>query len=146
FRYVVPFPDFETDATLPVTTASSPACLPASVSEYFCCAMQSGESDVQSANASAPPRRERERVFTGAERVAASVRGQGQTLAAAAQHLTSPRASAPMRALMKLLLTLTALVFASVPLRAEQPFPDDLKINGFAVGCQAYSFNRFTVF
>ena len=24
--------------------------------------------------------------------------------------------------------------------------PDELKINGFAVGCQAYTFNRFTVF
>ncbi len=47
---------------------------------------------------------------------------------------------------MKLLLALTALVFAAAPVRAEQPFPDDLKINGFVVGCQAYSFNRFTVF
>lgn len=26
------------------------------------------------------------------------------------------------------------------------PIPDDVKIGGFAVGCQAYSFNRFTVF
>ena len=26
------------------------------------------------------------------------------------------------------------------------PFPDDLKVGGFAVGCQAYSFNRFSVF
>ena len=25
-------------------------------------------------------------------------------------------------------------------------FPDDLKVGGFAVGCQAYSFNRFSVF
>lgn len=26
------------------------------------------------------------------------------------------------------------------------PFPDEVKIGGFAVGCQAYSFNRFSVF
>lgn len=26
------------------------------------------------------------------------------------------------------------------------PIPDEAKINGFAIGCQAYTFNRFTVF
>lgn len=46
---------------------------------------------------------------------------------------------------MKYLLTLPLLLLAVAPLRAAG-FPDDLKINGFAVGCQAYSFNRFTVF
>ena len=29
---------------------------------------------------------------------------------------------------------------------AADPIPDSLKINGFAVGCQAYTFNRFSVF
>jgi sugar phosphate isomerase/epimerase len=29
---------------------------------------------------------------------------------------------------------------------AQPRIPDDCKINGFAVGCQAYTFNRFTVF
>ena len=31
-------------------------------------------------------------------------------------------------------------------LEAEVKIPDDYKINGFALGCQAYSFNRFTAF
>jgi sugar phosphate isomerase/epimerase len=31
-------------------------------------------------------------------------------------------------------------------LRAEVPIDDAYKISGFAVGCQAYTFNRFTVF
>jgi len=26
------------------------------------------------------------------------------------------------------------------------PIPDDAKVGGFAVGCQAYTFNRFSVF
>ncbi|MEW6304344.1 MAG: sugar phosphate isomerase/epimerase [Verrucomicrobiota bacterium] len=30
--------------------------------------------------------------------------------------------------------------------RAENWIPDDCKIGGFAIGCQAYSFNRFTLF
>ena len=29
---------------------------------------------------------------------------------------------------------------------AADPIPDTQKINGFALGCQAYSFNRFSVF
>ena len=33
-----------------------------------------------------------------------------------------------------------------IPSLHAAPFPDDLKIGGFAVGCQAYSFNRFSVF
>jgi sugar phosphate isomerase/epimerase len=31
-------------------------------------------------------------------------------------------------------------------LRADVPLTDDLKVSGFAVGCQAYTFNRFSVF
>jgi sugar phosphate isomerase/epimerase len=46
---------------------------------------------------------------------------------------------------MKLLLSLPFLLLAVAPLSAAG-FPEDVKINGFAVGCQAYSFNRFTVF
>jgi sugar phosphate isomerase/epimerase len=39
-----------------------------------------------------------------------------------------------------------SLVFAAAsPLFAE-PIPDAYKQNGFAIGCQAYSFNRFSVF
>jgi sugar phosphate isomerase/epimerase len=35
---------------------------------------------------------------------------------------------------------------AALPLPAENKIPDEYKIGGFAVGCQAYTFNRFTVF
>jgi len=40
----------------------------------------------------------------------------------------------------------TILLLAVVPVRAENRIPDEYKINGFAIGCQAYSFNRFSVF
>ena len=39
----------------------------------------------------------------------------------------------------------TAAVLAALPASAA-PIPDDARINGFAIGCQAYSFNRFSVF
>src|SRR3984893_18758511 len=32
------------------------------------------------------------------------------------------------------------------PLRAEQKIPDDCKTGGFFIGCQAYTFNHYTVF
>ncbi len=35
---------------------------------------------------------------------------------------------------------------APLPLRAETTIPDTCKTGGFAIGCQAYTFNRFTVF
>jgi sugar phosphate isomerase/epimerase len=38
-----------------------------------------------------------------------------------------------------------AFVTATASLQAA-PIPDESKINGFAIGCQAYTFNRFTVF
>lgn len=44
-----------------------------------------------------------------------------------------------------LLALATALVLAALPASAA-PIPDDARINGFAIGCQAYSFNRFSVF
>jgi sugar phosphate isomerase/epimerase len=37
-------------------------------------------------------------------------------------------------------------MLASATLATAGTFPDELKIGGFAVGCQAYTFNRFTVF
>ena len=46
---------------------------------------------------------------------------------------------------MKLLLTL-ALFAASLPLTAADPLPDNLKQGQFVIGCQAWTFNRFSVF
>ena len=46
---------------------------------------------------------------------------------------------------MKLLLSL-ALSLLILPAFAATPFPDSVKINGFVVGCQAWTFNRFSVF
>lgn len=46
---------------------------------------------------------------------------------------------------MKLLLTL-AFFAASLPLRAADPLPDNLKQGSFVIGCQAWTFNRFSVF
>jgi sugar phosphate isomerase/epimerase len=36
--------------------------------------------------------------------------------------------------------------FSSAALRAENKIPDDCKTGGFAIGCQAYTFNRYSVF
>lgn len=47
---------------------------------------------------------------------------------------------------MKHLLSLSLLLVAAASPVVAAEFPDSVKINGFAVGCQAYSFNRFTVF
>ncbi len=41
---------------------------------------------------------------------------------------------------------LTALVFAVSTIHAGTPITDDLKLGGFAIGPQAYTFNRFTAF
>ena len=46
---------------------------------------------------------------------------------------------------MKILLSL-ALSLLILPAFAATPFPDSVKINGFVVGCQAWTFNRFSVF
>ncbi len=56
-----------------------------------------------------------------------------------------------MKSIMKrrtLLASLLTLAFAAAPAlsRAEAPIPADAKINNIAIGCQAYTFNRFTVF
>jgi len=44
------------------------------------------------------------------------------------------------------LLLAGALTCAALPIFAANPIPDDCRIGGIAVGCQAYSFNRFTLF
>ena len=44
-------------------------------------------------------------------------------------------------------LVFLSLLWASVAsVAAANPIPDEYKISGFAVGCQAYTFNRFSVF
>jgi sugar phosphate isomerase/epimerase len=52
---------------------------------------------------------------------------------------------------LKQLITLSlccgaVTVAAPVSVRAANPIPEDCKTGGFAIGCQAYTFNRFTVF
>jgi sugar phosphate isomerase/epimerase len=44
------------------------------------------------------------------------------------------------------LSTCLATITAAFPLRAENKIPDEYKTGGFFAGCQAYTFNRFTVF
>jgi sugar phosphate isomerase/epimerase len=44
------------------------------------------------------------------------------------------------------LLTALCVALSSLAAFAADPIPDSQKINGFALGCQAYSFNRFSVF
>ena len=46
-----------------------------------------------------------------------------------------------MKPLLPFVLSIVAL-----PVFAAEPLPDSVKINGFAVGCQAYTFNKFSVF
>ncbi len=41
---------------------------------------------------------------------------------------------------------LFSALLALVPVRAAEPIPAENKIGGFAVGCQAYSFNKYTAF
>jgi sugar phosphate isomerase/epimerase len=43
-------------------------------------------------------------------------------------------------------LFLSMLAIGLVPLTRAEPIPDQYKQNGFAIGLQAYSFNRYTVF
>jgi sugar phosphate isomerase/epimerase len=49
-----------------------------------------------------------------------------------------------IRSLSSSLLALA--LFALAPAHAAEPIPEANKINGFALGCQAYSFNRYSVF
>ncbi|MCC7377051.1 MAG: sugar phosphate isomerase/epimerase [Verrucomicrobiales bacterium] len=49
------------------------------------------------------------------------------------------------RTVISLILTTAATLLA--PGASAQPVvPDDYRVNGFAIGCQAYTFNRFTAF
>lgn len=41
---------------------------------------------------------------------------------------------------------LSFLFAAALPVLAADPIPDDVKQGGFAIGCQAWTFNRFSVF
>lgn len=43
-------------------------------------------------------------------------------------------------------LIATACCFTSTSLFAAEPISDSSKVGGFALGCQAYSFNRYTLF
>jgi sugar phosphate isomerase/epimerase len=53
--------------------------------------------------------------------------------------------SSPLRLTGVLSLSLTLALAASLPLRAD-PIPDQFKQNGYAIGCQAYTFNRYSLF
>lgn len=52
----------------------------------------------------------------------------------------------PMISMKNTLLTLALALSALSGLRAAEPIPDSHRINGIAIGCQAYTFNRFTAF
>src|ERR1051326_2582203 len=39
-----------------------------------------------------------------------------------------------------------ATLAGTSPMQAENKIPDEYKIGGFFIGCQAYTFNRYTVF
>jgi sugar phosphate isomerase/epimerase len=41
---------------------------------------------------------------------------------------------------------LLAVAFIATRLVAAEPIPDSAKVNGFAIGCQAWTFKKFTVF
>lgn len=43
-------------------------------------------------------------------------------------------------------LSLGLLLLSGLPSRGEVTIPEENKTSGFAIGCQAYTFNRFTVF
>ena len=43
-------------------------------------------------------------------------------------------------------LCLTSILCLPFSVRAADPIPDEYRIGGFAIGCQAYTFNRFSVF
>lgn len=51
----------------------------------------------------------------------------------------------PMRALVRTSLA-AAMLAASWTASAQTEIPDEFKTSGFAIGCQAYTFNRFTAF
>jgi sugar phosphate isomerase/epimerase len=50
-----------------------------------------------------------------------------------------------MQTTLRLMALVAAAIVSLSSLKAE-PIPDEFKQGGFAIGCQAYTFNRFTVF
>lgn len=48
--------------------------------------------------------------------------------------------------MLSAMITALALAFAAPATLRAAPIPDDAKIGGFAVGCQAWTFNRFSAF
>src|SRR5262245_11878242 len=46
----------------------------------------------------------------------------------------------------KMLLTIALSAAALVGAARGEAIPEEFKQNGFAIGCQAYSFNKYTVF
>ncbi len=58
----------------------------------------------------------------------------------------------PIQFTLRMLKTLptlfraAAFLLAAVTFTHAEPIPDDNKVNGFAIGCQAYTFKSFTVF
>src|SRR5579859_1342479 len=50
------------------------------------------------------------------------------------------------RTLCTVACLLAAMLASSTTVRAETKIPDEYKTGGFFIGCQAYTFNRFTVF
>lgn len=46
----------------------------------------------------------------------------------------------------KLTLACAALALTAMPLQAENQIPEEYSAGGFFIGCQAYTFNRFTAF
>ena len=58
-----------------------------------------------------------------------------------------PNSFMPSKREFTLSLAVTLAAFASMgSLRAENKIPDEYKTGGFFIGCQAYTFNRYTVF
>jgi sugar phosphate isomerase/epimerase len=60
--------------------------------------------------------------------------------------LTSRRPGVPIGGSHQMKILLTLLVVAASPVFAADPFPDNLKQGGFVIGCQAWTFTKFTVF
>src|SRR5579862_4294240 len=63
--------------------------------------------------------------------------------------LTTPARSKLHSMNLKTLLTycgLAALSVGALSLQAENKIPEDCKTGGFFIGCQAYTFNHFSVF
>jgi sugar phosphate isomerase/epimerase len=59
--------------------------------------------------------------------------------------LTQRPSAPPIRASMKHLLSLPVILVSALTSLHAAGVPDDLKTNGFAIGCQAWTFNHFGV-